>query len=252
MKLQTERLTVRYAGAARPALDGVSLTIPAGRLTAVLGPNGSGKSTLLRGILGIASILRGSVELFGAPMPARRQRWRLGYVPQRQTVTGGIPSTVSEIVRSGRLVRLRPWQRASTVDRDHVRRAIEAVGLERHARDTMSNLSGGQQRRVLIARALASDADVLLMDEPTAGVDAATQVSLARTMADLAGRGVTIVLVTHEIGPVASIVTRTVRMRDGRVVHDGPPEEADFHTHDVEHHHHEDLESPGGRFGLPG
>lgn len=217
----------------------------------MLGANGSGKSTLIRGILGLARVLDGSIEAFGEPISHFRQRWRIGYVPQRHTIAGGIPTTVTEIVTSGRLARLNPWQRARAHDRARVRDAIASVGLADQVRHPVAELSGGQQRRVLIARALAGDAQVLILDEPTAGVDAETQEQLAETLAALVARGVTIVLVTHELGPAASIVTRTLRLRDGRIVYDGPPQEADIRTEDNDDRHHaEDAVSHPGPFGL--
>jgi zinc transport system ATP-binding protein len=218
----------------------------------VLGANGSGKSTLIRGMLDVASLLHGTIELFGDPINEFHQRWRVGYVPQRQTIVGGIPATVTEVVASGRLARIKPWRRATPLDRQHTRDAIVSVGLGDRARDPVAQLSGGQQRRVLIARALAADADVLILDEPTAGVDAETQEQLTETMASLVARNVTIVLVAHELGPAASIVTRAVQMRDGRIVYDGPPRPVDVRTHDVEHHHDERADTSRDGFGLTG
>lgn len=200
-------------------------------------------------MLGVATLQRGTIEIFGEPLGDSRQRWRIGYVPQRQTIVGGIPTTVVEIVSSGRLARMKPWRRAGAYDRQRVRDAIAVVGLADRARDPVATLSGGQQRRVLIARALAADADVLLLDEPTAGVDAETQEALTETMAALVARDVTIVLVTHELGPAVDIVTRAVQMRDGRIVYDGPPRPVDVRTDDVEHHHHEQSHTRD-RFGL--
>jgi zinc transport system ATP-binding protein len=218
----------------------------------VLGANGSGKSTLIRGMLGVASLMRGTIELFGHPISEFHQRWRLGYVPQRQTIAGGIPATVTEVVASGRLARIKPWRRATPLDRQHTRDAIVSVGLADRARDPVAQLSGGQQRRVLIARALAADADVLILDEPTAGVDAETQEKLTETMAALVARNVTIVLVAHELGPAASIVTRAVQMYNGRIVYDGPPRPVDVRTHDFVHHHDERADTSRDRFGLTG
>jgi zinc transport system ATP-binding protein len=226
-----------------------SLAIARGEFVAVLGANGSGKSTLLRGILGVADLLGGSIELFGVPARQFHERWRLGYVPQRQSIVGGVPATVTEIVTSGRLAHRRPWQRLRARDRERVQDAIGTVGLDGMARVPVARLSGGQQRRVLIARALAGDAQVLLLDEPTAGVDRETQARLTETMVDLVARGVTVVLVAHELGPAAGIVTRTVQMRDGGIAYDGPPRAVDLRTDDVAHHDHD--AAPRG-FGLTG
>jgi zinc transport system ATP-binding protein len=228
-----------------------SLDITPGEVVAVLGANGSGKTTLVRGIIGLANILRGSVELFGTPVSTFHERWRIGYVPQRQNATGGIPTTVTEFVSSGRLARRKPWQRANASDRQRVQDAIASVGLAARARDQTALLSGGQYRRVLIARALAADADALMLDEPTAGVDYETQEQLTETMAELVMQGVTIVLVTHELGPAVSIVTRVVQMRNGHIVYDGPPRPSDVHTHEIDHHDDDDAPPPAP-FGLSG
>jgi zinc transport system ATP-binding protein len=194
-----------------------------GEVIAVLGPNGAGKSTLVRGILGLARVSEGSVELFGTPAGRFRDRWRIGYVPQRHTVAAGVPATVREVVGSGRLPRVRRLRPMTRADREAVDAAIATVGLRGLERVPVSTLSGGQQRRLLIARALAADPEVLVMDEPTAGVDATSQEALAATMRDLVEGGTTILLVTHELGVVASLITRVVEVRDGRITYDGPP-----------------------------
>jgi zinc transport system ATP-binding protein len=227
------------------AVEGVDLSIRTGDVVALVGPNGSGKSTLVRGILGLAPVLAGSVELFGEPgRPADRRR--IGYVPQRHTVGGAIPSTVEEIVASGRLVH-RPWYaRPGATDRAAVAEAIEAVGLSDRRRAMVATLSGGQQRRVLIARALAGGPRVLIMDEPTAGVDAASQEMLARTLMSLVGRGLTMLVVTHEIAPLRPVLTRVVTMDGGRIVTDSPVDRAGAQTpaevdRGGDHHHHDEL-----------
>jgi zinc transport system ATP-binding protein len=219
---------VRLRGAAigygdHPVVRGADLTVHRGEVIAVLGPNGAGKSTLVRGILGLARVSEGSVELFGTPARRFRDRWRIGYVPQRHTVAAGVPATVREVVASGRLPRVRRLRPMRPADRAAVDAAIATVGLRGLERVPVSTLSGGQQRRLLIARALAADPEVLVMDEPTAGVDATSQEALAATMRDLVEGGTTILLVTHELGVVASLITRVVEVRDGRITYDGPP-----------------------------
>jgi zinc transport system ATP-binding protein len=218
--LELRDVSVGYEDQA--AVKGVNLAIVPGDVVALIGPNGSGKSTLVRGILGLAQVLDGEVRLFGDPDPGAGEHRRIGYVPQRHTVGGAIPSTVEEVVGSGRLVHRRWYQRASAGDRAAVAEAIEAVGLADRSRAMVSTLSGGQQRRVLIARALAGRPDMLIMDEPTAGVDAESQETLVRTLHSLVARGLTLLIVTHEIAPLRPMLTRAVAMSGGRVVRDTP------------------------------
>ncbi|MCU1499971.1 MAG: znuC [Acidimicrobiales bacterium] len=241
---------IGYEG--RAVVAGLDLRVDAGEVIGLLGPNGSGKTTLVRGLLGLAPVLRGSVELFGVSRPRFRDWGRVGYVPQRQTIGGGIPSTVREVVASGRLTSVRPFRFARAADRAEVAEAIEAVGLADQAAATVSTLSGGQQRRVLIARALASAPELLVLDEPTAGVDSANQVALAGTLAELARRGTTIVLITHELGPAEPLVTRTIVLRSGRIVHDGAASEAPDEHDDDWHHHHGDPPVRRSGLGLEG
>jgi len=226
----------------RPILRGIDLTITQGEVVAVLGANGSGKSTLVRTMLGLVPTVRGEVMLFGTPLRRFRQWRRVGFVPQRSSATAGVPATVWEVVAAGRLSRrpfLRPLRRA---DRTAINDALGAVGLAGRAKDGCSTLSGGQQQRVLIARALAGEPDLFVLDEPTAGVDLQSQQAFADALGLLVGRGATIVLVAHELGPMAPLIGRTVVMRDGRVAYDGPPIATE---HEPEHHHgfhHPDLQ----------
>jgi zinc transport system ATP-binding protein len=206
----------------RAVVRDVDLTVRRGDVLAVLGANGSGKTTLVRGLLGLATVLAGEALVLGDPVGSRRTRGRVGYVPQRQTVAGTIPSTVREVVASGRLPRRRLLGRRTAADREAVDHAIAAVDLQHWADTDIAELSGGQQRRALIARALASEPEVMIMDEPTAGVDRASQQALAASIARLVDRGVTLLVVTHEVAPLAGVLTRSVVVGDGRIVHDGP------------------------------
>jgi zinc transport system ATP-binding protein len=221
----------------RPVLRGIDLTIDPGEFVAVLGANGSGKSTLVRAVLGLAPLRSGTVELFGTPLDRFRAWKRIGFVPQRVTATAGVPASVWEVVAAGRLAHRRPFQPMRRADKEAVRRALQAVGLHDRARDRVSTLSGGQQQRVLIGRALAGDPELLVLDEPTAGVDAASQDAFAAILSRLTERGTTIVLVAHELGPLEPLVGRTVVMRDGRVAYDGTPLES-FRDEPHSHGHH--------------
>ena len=158
-----------------PIVRDVDLTVGAGEAVAVLGSNGSGKTTLARGLLGLATVLGGEVQVLGSPVGRLRERGRVGYVPQRHSITGAVPATVREVTGVGRLARLGLLRRLGAADRRAVADAVAAVGLADRLDDPVASLSGGQQRRVLVARALAAEPELLIMDEPTAGVDAASR-----------------------------------------------------------------------------
>jgi zinc transport system ATP-binding protein len=219
----------------RPVLRGIDLVVPSGEVLAVLGANGSGKSTLVRSMMGLVATVRGEVRLFETALRDFEDWQRVGFVPQRVSAASGVPATVREVVSSGRLARRRPFVPARREDRAAVEAAIAAVGLADRAHDGVSTLSGGQQQRVLIARALAGVPDLLVLDEPTAGVDVASQQVFADALGGLVARGATIVLVAHELGPLGPLVDRALVMRDGRVAYDGPPinvfTDADEHVH---------------------
>ncbi|MEV7895385.1 MULTISPECIES: metal ABC transporter ATP-binding protein [Streptomyces] len=210
---------------ARPVLRGVDLTVHRGEVVALLGANGSGKSTAVRSAIGQVPLTGGTVELFGTELRRFRQWGRIGYVPQRTTAAGGVPATIREVVASGRLARTRlRWP--GKADRAAVDRAIELVGLSDRAKDSVSALSGGQHQRVLIARALAAEPELLIMDEPMAGVDLASQEILAATLREQVALSTSVLLVLHELGPLEPLIDRAVVLRDGCVTHDGPPPEA--------------------------
>ncbi|WP_221207191.1 metal ABC transporter ATP-binding protein [Streptosporangium becharense] len=221
----------------RPVLRGIDLTIRPGEAVAVLGANGSGKSTLIRALLGLVPLSGGGTFLYGTPPARFREWWRIGYVPQRLSVGGGVPTTIREVVASGRIARQRRLRPTGAADREATSRALETVGLAHRASDPVQALSGGQQQRVLIARALAGEPDTFVMDEPTAGVDAASQQLLADTLTSLVEQGKTVLLVAHELGPLEPLITRAVVLRDGCVCHDGPPPHA-VGTHALPGHDH--------------
>jgi len=239
--IAARNMTVAIGG--RPVLRGIDLDVQDGDFVALMGANGSGKTTLVRALTKLWPLTRGTAELFGTALD-RFEAWhRIGYVPQRSTAASGVPASVGEVVASGRLSRRRLLRPMSRADRAAVRDAIDVVGLTGRVRDPVSHLSGGQQQRVLIARALAGEPDLFFLDEPTAGVDLPSQQALAGALAEVKRRGATIVLVAHELGPLADLVDRAVVMRDGRIVHDGAPL-ADHEVHDPAlgdphtHHHH--------------
>ncbi|MFD8395761.1 metal ABC transporter ATP-binding protein [Streptomyces sp. NPDC059680] len=229
---------------ARPVLRGIDLTVHRGEVVALLGANGSGKSTAIRTIIGQVPVSGGAIELFGTPRRAFRDWARVGYVPQRTTAAGGVPATVTEIVSSGRLSRTRfgVFRRA---DREAVHRALELVGMADRAKDSVNALSGGQHQRVLIARALVAEPELLIMDEPMAGVDLASQEVLARTLKHQVDSGTTVLLVLHELGPLEPLIDRAVVLRDGCVLHDGPPPQA-VGQHALPGHDHVHPHAPAG------
>lgn len=202
-------------------LDDVTLRIRRGELVALLGANGSGKSTLLRALLGIIPLESGHVQLFGSPNRRARAHARIGYVPQDHAEAGSIPATARETVATGLLgpghLLLRP-------NDPRIMRALEAVDMADLADRPITRMSGGQRRRVLIARALVRDPELLVLDEPFAGIDLASQESLAELFGSFIEQGIAILVVLHEMGPMEPVIHRTVVLDHGRVVHDGPPE----------------------------
>jgi zinc transport system ATP-binding protein len=235
-----------YAG--RAVVSGATLDIHAGEVIAVLGPNGSGKSTLVKGLLGLNDHLGGQVALFGTPINRFRDHARLGYVPQRHTLSASVRATATEIVAIGRLPHQGLLGRATHQDRRIIQDSLALVGLADRATVDVSTLSGGQQRRVLIARALAAQPDVLIMDEPTAGVDRASQDVLSQVLARLAGRGATMLIVTHELHALGGLLTRIVQLNGGRTTFDGTPAEYDRSCDPLTAgnggHHHDDEVLP--------
>ena len=254
----TPLITLRSATfgyADRTVVEGVTLTPGPGEVIALLGPNGSGKSTLVKGLLGLSDHLGGEVVLFGTPLARFRDKPRIGYVPQRHSLSSSVRATVREVVEVGRLP-LRPfWRPSGSDDARAVDEALDAVGLRDREREDVATLSGGQQRRVLIARALAAGPDLLVMDEPTAGVDAANQAVLAEVLSGLAVRGTSMLIVTHELAALRDVVTRIVCMDAGHVDFDGAPTAwASGHGgHEAgDAHHHPSPTDAGHSPGLVG
>ncbi|UZN01774.1 metal ABC transporter ATP-binding protein [Cellulomonas sp. S1-8] len=229
----------------QPIVRGVDLTVPGGQVLALLGANGSGKSTLVRALLGVVPIAAGTVRLLGAPL-GRAVPWeRVGYVPQRMATAGGVPATALEVVVSGLLHGRR--LRAPRDRRARATTALEALGVADLRDARVQDLSGGQQQRVLIARALVREPALLVLDEPTSGIDLPTQGSFVTALSGLRDAGTTVVVILHEIGPFAPLIDRSVVLRHGRVVHDGPPPPARGEHGDEGHDHmhpHADPEPP--------
>ncbi|MFN8233530.1 MAG: metal ABC transporter ATP-binding protein [Actinomycetota bacterium] len=218
-----EARDVRFGYGRCPVLDGVSVSVRAGEFVALVGPNGSGKSTLLRVLLGALRPQAGTVSLFGEPPQAFEERWRLGYVPQRPSLGSEVPATVEEIVAAGRLHQGRWWRRPTSEDSEAVRHAIASVGLDEERDRPLNELSGGQQQRVFIARAFASEPELLVLDEPIAGIDAESQRRFRDSLVHLVDdHGSAVLLVSHELSAVAHDVDRVVVLK-GTVLFDGSP-----------------------------
>lgn len=250
--MPTPIIDVRGAGVAfdgRPALTDVDFGVNEGEAVTLLGANGSGKSTLVRAIVGLVEITSGSIELFGQPARSFRDWQRVGYVPQRTTAAGGVPATVREVVTSGRLARRALFRPLTRADREAVDRAIELVGLTDRARDSVTSLSGGQQQRTLIARAAAAEPDLMVLDEPNAGIDQPSQEAFARTLRTFVAAGHTVLLVLHELGPLAPLINRGVVLEGGRVVHDGPID-VEISVSGGTPDHHDAGRHPDGQEGL--
>lgn len=200
LALEARGLWAGYDG--QPALEDVTFSIETGCLAGLVGPNGSGKSTLLRVILGLHRPWRGDTRVFGSS--GRPDRRRLGYTPQSEQVDWSFPVTVLDVVLMGRYSRLGPLRRPTKVDREIARHALESVRLADLADRRIGELSGGQQRRALVARALAQEADLLLLDEPLSGLDAAAQHDLIALFEGLRQEGKTLLVATHDLSCVAA------------------------------------------------
>jgi zinc transport system ATP-binding protein len=221
----------------QPVLESVSLVVEEGEFVAVAGPNGGGKTTLVRLALGLERANAGSVRLFGEPAHRFSRRSMLGYLAQRSQLGTEAPATVREVVSAGRLAAgglLGPLRRR---DRAIVDDAVAEVGLAGLAETPLSRLSGGQQQRAFIAKALAGEPGLLVLDEPTAGVDAESQEAFAGLLARLhRDRHVTTLYVSHEFGAVEHIVERLVLVR-GTILFDGHPRQLPAEWHDPSHAH---------------
>jgi zinc transport system ATP-binding protein len=206
----------------------VSLAVEQGEFVAIAGPNGGGKTTLLRLVLGLERPAAGRVRV---------ETRRLGYLAQRAEAGVDAPLTVRELVGAGRVARTRLVGPLAPKDRDAVREAIVRVGLGRLADSRLRTLSGGQQQRAFIAKALAAEPELLVLDEPTTGVDAESQEAIAELLERLrSALGMTILYVSHEFGAVERFVERVVLVR-GEIVFDGPPSELPDVWHDPSHAH---------------
>ena len=209
-------ITAGYDG--RAAIEEVSFEIGAGSLVAILGPNGGGKSTILKVVAGLLRPWSGTVEVLGAP--PGREAHRVAYVPQAEVVDWSFPVTVWDVVMMGRYPGLGPLRRPGTADRDAVHEALHQVGMAERAQTQIGSLSGGQRRRAFLARALAADPSLYLLDEPVTGVDITTQEDLIHILEAEALRGKTIVATTHDLASAAHHFDRLIAV-NRRVIASG-------------------------------
>ena len=215
--LSIHDLTVAYHR--KPVLWDVDLDVPAGKLIGIVGPNGAGKSTLIKAVLELLPWASGRVRIFGKPY--RENRGRVGYVPQRESVDWDFPVSALDVVAMGRYGKIGWFRPVTRAHRQIALDALDRVGIANLAHRQISQLSGGQQQRTFLARALVQDADLYLMDEPFAAVDAATEVAIVRLLQDLRGQGKTCLVVHHDLQTVPEYFDEVILL-NMRVVAHGP------------------------------
>lgn len=206
--ITVENATVRYGDVL--ALEDVSLTVKAGRVTGLIGMNGSGKSTLFKTIIGLVRPAAGQVRLDGADPVSARRRGLIGYVPQSEDVDWTFPVSVRDVVMMGRYGHQGPLRRARPADKQAVDEALERVELTDLAERQIGQLSGGQRKRAFVARGIAQGADILLLDEPFAGVDKRSEATIVRLLRELAASGSTVLVSTHDLHALPSLADEAV------------------------------------------
>lgn len=222
MIYRARRLTFRYPAAERDAVHDVDLAIPRGSFYAIIGPNGCGKTTLLRLLLGSLVPDTGGVRYDGRPLEQwKRQELarRIGVVPQTEELV--FPLSVRELTAMGRYPHLGPWRRETAVDRRAIDDALVTCDVAELAERPVDTLSGGERQRVRVARALAQEPDTLVLDEPTASLDIRHEMGIFELLRRLAGRGVTVVMVTHNLNVAARYADRLLLMDRGRTAAEG-------------------------------
>ncbi len=203
---------VNFSYGCHPVLEGISLSVQPGESVGITGPNGAGKSTLLKLVAGLLKPASGSIKLFGRPLNEFKEHGRLSYIPQKAGfINSGFPSTVEEVVLAGRISRRGLFHYYNREDRSIAREALGEVGMAEHLHKPIGSLSGGQQQRVFIARALAGHPELLLLDEPTAGMDPENQARFYSLLKDLViQKGLTLMLVSHDLEAISTVVDRQV------------------------------------------
>lgn len=215
--LEIHDLTVSYDK--KPVLWGIDLSIPKGAIAGIIGPNGAGKSTLIKAVMGLIPLSSGYVKIFDKDL--NEIRARVSYVPQRESVDWDFPASVLDVVLMGRYARIGLARRPRKADLETANYALSQVGMENYKNRQISQLSGGQQQRVFLARALTQQADIYFMDEPFAGVDAATEKTIIQLLKKIAGEGKTIIVVHHDLQSVTTYFDWLI-MLNLRLVASGP------------------------------
>lgn len=219
--LVVKDLTVAYQK--KPVLRSVHIEVPEGKLIGIIGPNGAGKSTFIKAVQGLIPIASGETEIYGKPY--KQQRKLVGYVPQRESVDWDFPTDALDVVLMGRYGRLGWFRRPGKADRDFALECLSKVGMADYANRQISQLSGGQQQRVFLARALAQEAQLYFMDEPFAGVDAATERAIILLLNELKQQKKTVLVVHHDLQTVEEYFDWTILL-NRRVIAAGPTHEA--------------------------
>lgn len=220
--LECTDVSYRYPSAAQDALDGINLVVQPGERVALVGPNGAGKSTLLKLVLGIENLLRGRINVYGHS--AADCLHRVAVVSQRSKIDWRFPVNVRQVAMMGRYVHLGWFKRPRPEDRNTVDAALHTMEISHLADRQIGELSGGEQQRVMLARTLAHDADLLLLDEPLNHVDISTQELIFHTLERLTAQGKTVIVSTHDLGVLKVHFTRAVFL-DKRIIADGPPDQ---------------------------
>ncbi|MFZ3588174.1 metal ABC transporter ATP-binding protein [Bacillus sp. DJP31] len=238
--MEIEHLSFRYNQ--QKVLDDINISIPKGAFLGLVGPNGSGKSTLLKCLLGLLHPSEGSIKLFGEKIENFKEWHKIGYVSQKaNSFNSGFPATVFEVVTTGLVSKKGLFRRITSTDKELIRHAIEAVGMNEFMNRNIGELSGGQQQRVFIARALVSEPELLILDEPTVGVDSKTVHNFYQMLGSLnVEKKITLLLVTHDIGTITDKVSHVACLNNHLHFH-GNTEEfskqqdnlSDFYGHHV-------------------
>jgi manganese/zinc/iron transport system ATP- binding protein len=218
--LEVHDLTVAFDR--KPVLWNIDLTIPQGKIVGIVGPNGAGKSTLIKAVMGILPLSSGYTKLFDQPI--NDVRHKISYVPQRESVDWDFPASVMDVVLMGRYSKIGLFKRPRKADRDAALDCLKKVGMEAFANRQISQLSGGQQQRTFLARALAQHADIYFMDEPFAGVDAATEKTIINLLRDMTNSGKTVIVVHHDLQSVTTYFDWVI-MLNTRLIASGSTEE---------------------------